>query len=245
MNARTPAASFAGTDPEFAALFDHFAGKEVPEESRLDEPTRLFAVLAALLGCGGLETFRALLPAALAAGVTPVELKELTYQAVPYLGFGRMPPFLEAVNEALAAQGVALPLAGQSTTAADTRREAGTRAQVTIFGGHMQEFWRSGPAESRHINRWLAANCFGDYYTRTGLELSRRELATFCFLAALGGCEPQLTSHAAANLRMGNSRDVLIDVISQCLPYIGYPRSLNALRCVREAAAQQEKGEKT
>lgn len=61
------------------------------------------------------------------------------------------------------------------------------------------------------------------------------EMITFCFLAAQGGCELQLTSHAAANMKIGNDKAFLIKVISQCLPYIGYPRSLNALRCVNEA----------
>ena len=112
------------------------------------------------------------------------------------------------------------------------------RAQVDIFGDGMKDFWKSGPEESRHINRWLAANCFGDYYTRTGLDLGQREMITFCFLAAQGGCEPQLISHAAANIRIGNDKGFLIKVISQCLPFIGYPRSLNALRCLNEAAAQ-------
>ena len=65
-----------------------------------------------------------------------------------------------------------------------------------------------------------------------------RELITFCFLAAQGGCEPQLTSHAAANLRLGNDKPLLIRVISQCLPYIGYPRSLNALTCIDQAATK-------
>ena len=64
----------------------------------------------------------------------------------------------------------------------------------------------------------------------------QRELITFCFLAAQGGCEPQLVSHAAGNLNVGNDKAFLIDVVSQCLPYMGYPRSLNALRCVEEAA---------
>ena len=59
---------------------------------------------------------------------------------------------------------------------------------------------------------------------------------TLCLLAAQGGCEPQLTSHAAGNMRVGNSKEFLIKIISQCLPYLGYPRSLNALRCVNEAA---------
>jgi len=131
-----------------------------------------------------------------------------------------------------------LPLDGQATATIDNRREAGTKAQVDIFGTGMQEFWKSGPEESRHINYWLTANCFGDYYTRTGLTYRQRELVTFCFLAAQGGCEPQLTSHAAANMRIGNNKAFLIKVISQCLPYIGYPRSLNALHCVNDAAAQ-------
>ena len=101
-------------------------------------------------------------------------------------------------------------------------------------------FSESGPEESRHINRWLVDNCFGDYYTRTGLTLAERELVTFCYLYAQGGCEPQLTAHAGANIRLGNDKAFLIRVISQCLPYIGYPRSLNALSCVNAAAAQAE-----
>jgi 4-carboxymuconolactone decarboxylase len=56
----------------------------------------------------------------------------------------------------------------------------------------------------------------------------------------LGGCEPQLVSHAAANMKAGNDKAFLIKIISQCLPYIGYPRSLNALRCVNEAAKSME-----
>ena len=71
---------------------------------------------------------------------------------------------------------------------------------------------------------------------RTGLTLAQREMITFCFLAAQGGCEPQLTSHAKGNMNLGNGKDFLIRVVSQCLPYIGYPRSLNAVACVNKAA---------
>ena len=110
------------------------------------------------------------------------------------------------------------------------------QTQVEIFGDRMKDFYKSGPEETRHINRWLAGNCFGDYYTRSGLSLRDREMVTFCYIAAQGGCEPQLIAHASANLRMGNSRLFLINVVSQNLPYIGYPRTLNALRCVNEAA---------
>ena len=71
---------------------------------------------------------------------------------------------------------------------------------------------------------------------RTGLTLAQREMITFCFLAAQGGCEPQLTSHAKGNMNLGNDKEFLIRVVSQCLPYIGYPRSLNAISCVNKAA---------
>ena len=63
---------------------------------------------------------------------------------------------------------------------------------------------------------------------------------TFCYLAAQGGVEPQLTSHAMTNIQKGNDYLFLIKVISQNLPLIGYPRSLNALRCATEAKAKVE-----
>ena len=232
------APQLAKTDPEFAAFFENFASDEVVNSDDLDDRTRLMAVLAALLGCQGLDAYKGMLTAALNRGVTPVEVKEVVYQAAAYIGIGRMLPFLNVTNEILKARGVRLPLEGQSTTTPETRLAAGAQAQIDIFGPGMKDFYKSGPEESRHINRWLAENCFGDYYTRGGLDYKQREMVTFCCIAAQGGCEPQLTAHAAANLRLGNDKSFLIKIVSQCLPYIGYPHSLNALSCVNEAAAK-------
>ena len=225
--------NYQETDPEFAQRLEHFAFSEVVNEpgQQLDPVTRHMAILATLLGCQGLEEFRLELPRALDAGLTPVMVKEVVYQAVDYMGIGRVRPFLDATNEILRARGVSLPLEGQATTTMEDRLEKGAQTQVAIFGEGMREAWKNG-----HINRWLAANCFGDYYTRTGLTLAQREMITFCYLAAQGGCEPQLTAHAGGNMNLGNDRDFLIRVVSQCLPYIGYPRSLNAIACVNKAA---------
>lgn len=225
--------NYRETDPEFAERFEQFAFEEVVNEpgQQLDEVTRHMAILATLLGCQGTEAFRLELPCALDAGITPVMAKEIVYQAVDYLGIGRVLPFLDITNEVLSSRGIALPLEGQCTTTMENRLEKGAQAQADIFGPHMLEAWKTG-----HINRWLAANCFGDYYTRTGLTLAQREMITFCFLAAQGGCEPQLTAHAKGNMNLGNDKAFLIRVVSQCLPYIGYPRSLNAITCVNQAA---------
>ena len=230
------------TDPEFSELFSRFAGDEVIHEpgKTLDERTRYMAVLAALLGCQGRELFREILPQALDAGVTPVEVKEIVYQATAYLGIGRSYPFLNITNEVLEAHGVHLPLPGQATTTPEDRVQKGEDKQVELFGESYRGAASRGPEESRHINRWLAGNCFGDYYTRKGLDNRQREMITFCFIAAQGGCEPQLAGHTAGNLGVGNDKQFLINVISQCMPYIGYPRTLNALRVINEVCKEAE-----
>ena len=220
------------TDPEFFERFSHFAFDEVVNEEgqQLEEPTRYLAILATLIGCGGVDAFEEVLPKALEAGVTPVMVKETVYQSVDYLGYGRMLPFLKKTNAILEARGVALPLPSQAITTMEDCLEKGIEAQAEIFGPRMREAWKKS-----HINRWLAGNCFGDYYTRTGLDLKQREMITFCFLLAQGGCEPQLTAHAKGNMNLGNDAAFLTRVVSQCLPYIGYPRSLNAVACIQKA----------
>ena len=225
--------SYHVTDPEFAERFEHFAFDEVPNEpgQQLDSDTRYLAILATLLGCQGSDAFRRVLPQALDAGLSPTKVKETVYQAVDYLGIGRVLPFLDITNDVFTARSIALPLEGQATTTMDDRLERGAQAQAEIFGDQMLEAWKNG-----HINRWLAANCFGDYYTRGGLDLKERELITFCFLAAQGGCEPQLIAHSQGNMNLGNDKEFLVRVVSQILPYIGYPRSLNAITCVNKAA---------
>ena len=125
--------------------------------------------------------------------------------------------FLRTANTIFLKHGVQLPLEGQATTTLrEYRLQKGEQAQVDIFGESMRGFSESGPKETRHINRWLSANCFGDYYTRKGLDYKQREMITFCFLFAQGGCEPQLISHAAANMKIGNDKDFLIQIVSQC-----------------------------
>ncbi|MDK2979009.1 MAG: 4-carboxymuconolactone decarboxylase [Bacteroidales bacterium] len=227
-------------DFEFLERFEAFAEIEVINEPgmELDDKTRYMAILAALIGCQGMEIFRMMLEEALSDKIlTPQEAKEVVYQAVAYLGIGKVYPFLDATNAVMNKLGIAQPLEYQETTTSEDRLEKGAQTQVNIFGEGMKDFWKGG-----HINRWLAANCFGDYYTRKGLDLKQREMITFCYLAAQGGCESQLTSHVFGNFRLGNDSNFLIRVISQCLPYIGYPRSLNAIACVNNC--QINAGEK-
>lgn len=227
---------FLRTDPEFIEAFDNFAFDEVVNHDDLDDRIRFISILATLIGCQGIDEFKGMLKAAYNLGVSPVEMKEIVYQAVAYLGIGRVFPFLKAVNTFLEETlKIKLPLENQGTTSRENRLEKGEQVQIEIFGESMKGYAFKGPEETRHINYWLTDNCFGDYYTRNGLSNKERELITFCFLFAQGGCEPQLKAHIQANMRIGNDQQFLIKVVSQNVPYIGYPRSLNALQCIREA----------
>jgi 4-carboxymuconolactone decarboxylase len=230
--------ALAVTDPELIATFDNFAFDEVLRHGNLDARTRLMVQLASMIACQALREYRVMLGAALTVGVTPVEVKEIVYQAVPYVGMAKVFDFIHATNDVLTERGVELPLPGQSTTTPENRMEKGLAVQKQIIGGDVVEkLYASAPEDQLHIQRYLSAHCFGDHYTRSGIDVPTRELLTLCMLVSLGGCEAQVRGHVAANLHVGNGRARLIDVLTQLLPFIGYPRTLNALRAVDEVTA--------
>ena len=223
------------TDPELTEYFDNFAFDDVIRHGSLDTRTRLIVQLAALIGCQGLSEYRVMVGAALTVGVTPIEVKEIVYQSVAYVGMGKAFDFIHATNDVLTERGIELPLPGQSTTTPETRGEKGLAVQKEIVGADaVNQMYATAPADQIHFQHFLSANCFGDHYTRTGIDLKTRELLTFAMLVSLGGCEPQVKGHVAANLNVGNDRQMLLAVITQLLPFIGYPRTLNALRVINE-----------
>jgi 4-carboxymuconolactone decarboxylase len=226
------------TDPELVEIFDNWAFDEVLKDETLDVRTRVMVRLAALIASQALAEYRVMLGAALNVGVSPVEAKEILYQAVPYVGMGKVLDFLHATNDVLRGRGITLPLPPQSTTNRETRLEKGLEVQRRILGDRIDQMYAHSPKDQLHIQEFLTANCFGDYITRSGLDLKTRELLTLSMLAALGGCEPQLAGHVAANLAVGNDRRLLVSTITHLLPFIGYPRTLNAIRVINEGTSR-------
>ncbi len=227
------------TDPNsLTEYFDDFLFDEVLRDRSLDTRTRLMVQLAAIIACQALSEYWVMLGAALNVGVTPIEVKEIVYQAVPYVGMAKVFDFIHATNDVLTERGIELPLEGQSTTTPETREEKGLAVQKQIVGADVvEQLFASASDDEIHFPHLLAANCFGDHFTRTGMDLRTRELLTFAMLVSLGGCEPQAKSHVIANLNLGNDREVLLDVITVLLPFIGYPRTLNALRVINEVTS--------
>ncbi len=231
----------AVTDPELVEYFDNFAFDEVATHGGLDTRTRLMTQLAALIAAQALAEYRVMVGAALTVGVTPIEIKEIVYQAVGYVGMGKAFDFLHATNDVLTARGIELPLPGQSTTTPETRMVAGIAVQKQVVGdAAVDAMYANAPDDEQHIQRYLSGNCFGDQLTRTGIDVPTRELLTFSMLVALGGCEPQVAGHVRANLNVGNDRGTLLDVLTQLLPFIGYPRTLNGLRMLDEVTLTKE-----
>ncbi len=90
--------TLAVTDPELIEIFDNFAFDEVLRHGELDTRTRLMIQLAAMIASQALAEYRVMVGAALNVGVTPVEIKEIVYQAVPYVGMARVFDFTHATN---------------------------------------------------------------------------------------------------------------------------------------------------
>ena len=212
-------------DRSYFERLKYFAFEEVknhPEVQIGDEDYHL-ALVAVLLGTQGKEAFELLLPS-LIKHLDPYKIREVIYQASAYLGFAKAYPFLKAFNS------LGLELDDTMTTSLKDRLIKGNEVQIKAFGEGMRNSYKQGP-----MSYFLSANCFGDYYTRERLDLRQRELITLCFLYAQGACESQLKAHTLGNINVGNDKDYLIKVVHNMVPFVGYPRSLNAITTINAA----------
>ena len=232
------ATGLKATDPELDGIFSNFT-KEVQEYGDLDTKTRLMVTLASNIASQAQAEYRITLENALNEGITPIEVKEILYQAVAYAGMAKVRDFIGLTNGILLARGVRLPLEGQSVVSSETRFDKGLELQKSIFGERIEQMHKSAPENQKHIQRYLSANCFGDYQTRSGLNVKTRELVTFSILVSLGGCESQVKGHIQGNVNVGNNKGTLLAVVTQLLPYIGYPRTLNAIACLNEVIPEK------
>ncbi|WP_346235782.1 carboxymuconolactone decarboxylase family protein [Lysinibacillus telephonicus] len=222
------------TDPDFQEILNHFIFGEVFYQGNLDDKLRELITLVVLTVNQTLPQLKAHVYAALNVGLTPVEIKEAVYQCAPYIGFAKTLNAINEVNEVYKAENIALPTKSQKSVDEGNRFEKGLAVQVEIFGEVIAKMRENAPANQKHIQDYLSAFCFGDFYTRGGLDLKTRELLTLCIVSALGGAEGQVKAHVQGNVNVGNDKELLITAITHCLPYMGFPRTLNALACVNE-----------
>lgn len=232
--------SLYDTDKGFMTDFLNFAADESIEKAGIDERTRQLIIIAGLVGSATLDLYKKMLPAALKV-LKPEEVKEIIYQAVSYTGFSRIYPFLNFTNSYFQEHHLSEKLENSSLQSNEERRHSGQQAMVALFGPGSDQYPENGPKVLQRMREVVTDNGFGDYYHRTTISLSDRELITFCLLEAIGGVHSELVSHTKTNLKLGSSVEFMLSVVITNIPYLGYPRSWEAVHAIQEAiGAQQE-----
>ena len=219
-------------EPELSKILTSFVYTDVQKHVSFTPAEQEFLSLAILTALGAPQEIPAHVQGALKAGATPEQIHEAVLHVTPYVGYPRSKAALLAMHKAFKKAGVKLPVANAGTVTDATRYDKGLEKQVEVAGDRILKRIATAPADEAHINEFLASNCFGDYYTREVFNMQQRELLTFAAIIALGGADPQARGHVSANLTVGNTRQQLLDVITVALPYIGYPRTLNALAAI-------------
>lgn len=219
-------------DADLESIFNNFVYGEVYNYGTLEPKLRELVTLVSLTASQGTDMIKPHIETALNIGVSPIVIKEALYQCSPYVGYPRVFAALEKANEVFKEKNISLPIESQSTVTESTRFDKGLETQVSMYGDAILTAHSNAATNQKHIQNFLSANCFGDFYTRKGLDLKTRELLTFIMIISLGGAEPQAIAHANANIKMGSSKDMMLEAVTQCLPYIGYPRTLNAITII-------------
>lgn len=223
------------TDPELLTILQSVIFGEVFYIGNLDDKTRELVTITALTTNQTLPQLIAHTNAALNVGITPIEIREVIYQCAPFIGFPKVLNAMEVVNKVFEQRGIKVPLENQGTITEADRLEKGLEKQVPLYGEVMKSNMQDLPGGlGNAIPALLTGSCFGDFYTRKGLDLKTRELMIFCALATLGGTEKQMSSHAAGNMKVGNDKETLISAMVQLYPYVGFPRAANAIYTIRE-----------
>lgn len=119
----------------------------------------------------------------------------------------------------------------------ESRFERGKRALAEIDGEGGQKVVDSLADIAPDFARYIIEFPFGDIYSRPGLDLRSREIATIAALTALGNAAPQLKVHIQAGINVGLSRDEIVETIMQMAVYAGFPAALNGLFAAREVFA--------
>ena len=227
-----------GTDPEFMAILQKFIFGEVFAVGELDHKTRELITCTVLTTMQTLPQLKSHAAAALNVGVTPVELRETVYQCAPFIGFPRTLNAIGVINEVFREKGIPLPLDAQGTTTEKNRYEKGFAIQNPLYGNEIAERMADVPGGmGADVARFLTEYCFGDIYTRNGLDVKTRELLIYCILTTLEA-DSQLQSHTLGNMKLGTSKETLVAAVIQCLPYIGFPPAMKALNAIKNAGRE-------
>ncbi|MFJ3199576.1 carboxymuconolactone decarboxylase family protein [Streptomyces sp. NPDC086989] len=219
--------------PDLGRYVVEFAYGDVYARPGLDLRERELSTVAALTAQG--DTAPQLnfhIDAALHVGVRPEEVVEALIHLVPFMGFPRALNAVGVARTVFADRGVTFepPVANDSRD----RYQRGTEKLVEIDGHHGLEVIESLGDIAPDLGRYIVEFTFGDVYQRPWLTPRRRQLVTVAALTAFGDTAPQLRVHIGAALNVGLSPAQVVETLIHVVPYVGFPRALNAIAVARE-----------
>ena len=223
-----------GDDPEMMAILQKYIFGEVFTVGDLDIKTRELLTVTSLSVQQTLTQLKAHINAALNVGATPIEVRETIYQLAPFIGFPKTLNAIGVMNEVFKERGIKTPLKLTAAVKENERYEKGFAIQNPLYGDEIAQSLSGLPDNmGKDVSDFLTEVCFGDFYTRDGLDIKTRELL---FIAALvtTGNSATLKSHIKGNLKAGNSKETITAAIIQCLPYVGFPNTIAALKTMKE-----------
>ncbi len=122
-----------------------------------------------------------------------------------------------------------------------TRYERGLKKMSEIYGGPVEQ----AIAPLRDLGRYMVEFPYGDIYSRNGLAVRDREIATIAMLTALGGREPQLRVHMNSALNAGLTPDELYEIIIHTVIFAGFPTAINALGTLGDFLSKRDGAQKS
>ena len=224
----------AVNDPELADVMKKYIYGDLSKQIKLKDTERELVKIVVLTTNQNHKFLKRTVEGALALEVTPLEIREALYHIAPYIGFPKVFEALDIANEVFVSKGIKLPLENQGTTTDADRFEKGLEFQVRAYGKRINQMRDATPDYQKHLQDNLSAFCFGDTYTRGTLDYKMREMLTMAVIGTLGTGEPQYKSHVAGTLAAGATKEEVIGVITTMNPYVGFPRTLNALGIANE-----------
>ncbi len=203
----------------------------------LDIRYRMLATLSVLTSLQRLPQLRTYIHSALNMGLSAEEVQEALIHCSIYAGFPSAVNSLELAHEAFRERGIEAPQAEVPEVGLDEMEARGRELRQQLMGVEDQGAYVSAMTDlAPDLRRLTLQFAFGEIYFRPGLDLKSRVVCATAALTALRA-DAQLRNFLSAGLRVGLSKEEVVEVLIQTGGYAGYPAALNAISIAAEVLA--------
>lgn len=235
--------SMSDIAPDMARFIIEFPYGDIYSRPGLDMKSRELATVAALTAMGNAAPqLKTHIRASLNVGLTKEAIMECIIQISLYAGFPASLNAIQAAKEVFQ-EGKGTPFQPKmSKSDQATRYKRGAVLIGEVYGTpKAAENLEKGLEDiAPDMARFIIEFPYGDIYSRPGLDMKSRELATVAALTAMGTATPQLKTHIRASLNVGLNEVQIKECMIQMALYAGFPASLNALQAAKEVFQEKK-----